>query len=693
MKNLFKELRRREVFRSTGLYIGSAWIVLQVADIVLPVYEAPDWVFKALITIAIIGLPIAIALAWIFDFTAEGIQLDADGVGEKKAIGRSKADYAVIGVLLVALGGSLFVNFAPREAVAPVHVDPVSILIADFANQTGDSVFDGALEQVLTIGVEESSFITAFDRTTATRVLNDIDDAAAQLDAAGARLVSVREGVSIVVSGQLLLDGNKYEVAIDAIDPENGEVLANLKERAGGKSEVLAAVGELARDLREELGDVNVDSSAEGVETFTTVSVKAMHDYVRAQRLARDGKDDEALGLYQSAVKEDPNFGRAYSGLAVSAHKLGKTEIADAAWPKALELQDGMTERERYRTGGVYYSLVANNSKKAIENYEMLVEKYPADDAGYNNLAVAYFLALQFDKALETGRKVLNIYPNKPMYHANYALYAMYASDFETAATEAAETLKLNPNYHKAYLPYAVAALIDGDLPAARTAYEKMQATGARGASLANIGLADMLLWSGDAAGAEALLVEGMKEDEAGANNRGLATKKMIRAYALWLQSRDVEEITGQIAESLAMSTGMAQLVPAALMYVNLGLTEQAEEIAIELGGRLEVQQRAYAKLVNALLLQANGDNIAAIDELQAAVELADVWLIRFYLGAAYVKAEHFAEAVAEFTTCKERLGEAYSLFLNDTPTFRYTAGLEEWSVRARDNMTAQANR
>lgn len=689
MKNLFKELRRREVFRSTGLYIGGAWIVLQVADIVLPVYDAPDWIFKALITIAIVGLPIAITLAWIFDFTAEGIQLDADDSGEKKALGRSKADYAVIGVLLAALSGSLFVNFAPREATVPVDIDPVSILIADFANQTGDSVFDGALEQVLTIGVEESSFITAFDRTNAGRVLNEIADPEAKLDAAGARLVSVREGVSVVVSGQLLLDGNKYEVSIDAIDPENGEVLANLKERAGGKSEVLAAVGELARDLREELGDVDVDSSAEGVETFTTVSVEAMHDYVLAQRLARDGKDDEALGLYQSAVEKDPKFGRAYSGLAVSAHKLGKTEIADAAWPKALELQDGMTERERYRTGGVYYSLVANNSKKAIENYEMLVEKYPADDAGHNNLAVAYFLALQFDKALETGRKVLDIYPTKPMYHANYALYAMYASDFETAATEAAKTLKLNPNYHKAYLPYAIAALIDGDLPAARSAYEKMQATGPRGASLANIGLADMLIWSGDAAGAEALLIEGMKADEAGANNRGLATKKMMNAYALWLQSRNVNEITDQIAESLAMSTGMAQLVPAALMYVNLGLTEQAEEIAIELGGRLEVQQRAYARLIDALILQTEGEAIAAIDELHEAIGLADVWLIRFYLGAAYVKAEHYAEANAEFTACRERLGEAYSLFLNDTPTFRYTADLEEWSVRARDNMTA----
>lgn len=690
MLKLIKELRRRRVFRTTGLYIGGVWIVLQVAEVVLPVYDAPEWVMKALISVGVIGVPIVIALAWVFDITTGGIQLESDAAETAPAsYGRSKMDFVVVGVLLVALAGSLFGNFAPRGPVTLETIEPVSILIADFENSTGDTVFDGALEQALTIAVEESPFITAFDRTSAGRVLAQIY-AESKLDASGARLVSAREGIGIVVNGKLDENDGKYEVTIFAVDVESGEELANMAARAGGKSEVLGVIGELARDLREKLGDVNADITSEGEETFTTVSLEAMHDYVNAQRLARDGIDDRAINLYQSAVEKDPQFGRAWTGLAVSADKLGQTDVADVAWQKALELLEGMTERERYRTAGVYYTVVARNSQKAIENYLTLVEKYPADDAGYNNLAVAYFMGLQFDKALEAGRKVVDIYPKRPMYHANYSLYAMYASDLEAALVEAEKTLELNPNYHKAYLPYALSALIEGDTAAARSAYEKMAATGARGLALANIGLADMMLWSGNAADAEAVLLDGMKTDEAEANHRALATKKMIRAYALLQQGRDAEEITDQIEESLSLSSGMSKQVPAALMYLALGKEKEAADIAGKLGGELNVQRRAYARLIGALLLQARGENIAAIESLQEAIALADLWLIRFYLGQAYFAVGHYAEAVSEFTLCKERLGEAYSLFLDDTPTFRYVAELDDWLTRARESMTAR---
>jgi len=692
MLKLIKELRRRQVFRATGLYVGGVWIIVQVGEVVLPIYDAPDWIMKAMISVAIVGLPVAIALAWLLDLTSSGIHLesDTDETDETATPGaRSNIDYAIVGVLLLALAGSLFGNFAPREPVTLENIDPVSILIADFDNQTGDTVFDGALEQALTIAVEESSFITAFDRTSAGRVLTKVY-ADARLDASGARLVSAREGIGIVINGKLDESKGKYEVSIFAVDVESGEELANFADRAGGKSEVLGVLSGLARDLREELGDVDADIAAVGEETFTTVSLEAMHDYVNAQRLARDGIDDQAIGLYQSAVDKDPLFGRAWTGLAVSADKLGQTEVAEVAWQKALELLENMTERERYRTAGVYYTVVARNSQKAIENYLTLVEKYPADDAGYNNLAVAYFYALDFDKALEAGRKVVDIYPKRPMYHANYALFAMYASDFEAATLEADKTLELNPNYHKAYLPHAVAALVEGDTEAALLAYEKMAVTGDRGLALANIGRADTLLWSGDATGAEAILLEGMEADEAAANDRALATKKMIRAYALLQQGQNVDQASAQIAEALALSSSLSNQVPAALMYLTLGKDKEAADIAAELGGKLNAQQRAYSKLIDALLLQSEDNRIAAIELLQEAVKLADLWLVRFYLGQAYFTAGHYAEAVSEFVNGKERLGEAYSLFLDDTPTYRYTAELDDWLQRARDAMTAQ---
>ena len=104
-----------------------------------------------------------------------------------------------------------------------------------------------------------------------------------------------------------------------------------------------------------------------------------------------------------------------------------------------------MTEREKLRTFGGYYIGIARNTDKAIETYEQLVAKYPADSAGYNNLAIAYFNTLNFAKALEYGRKAIDIYPKTYKYRSNYALYAMYAGDFKTAAATAQELIKEDP--------------------------------------------------------------------------------------------------------------------------------------------------------------------------------------------------------------------------------------------------------
>ena len=91
------------------------------------------------------------------------------------------------------------------------------------------------------------------------------------------------------------------------------------------------------------------------------------------------------------------------------------------------------------RTLGLYYSVVSRNYDKAIETYETLVEKYPADDTAHNGLAVQYFYALDFQKAQEQGSVLLDLYPNSVMGRSNFALYAMYASDFDRAVAEAAE--------------------------------------------------------------------------------------------------------------------------------------------------------------------------------------------------------------------------------------------------------------
>jgi tetratricopeptide (TPR) repeat protein len=101
----------------------------------------------------------------------------------------------------------------------------------------------------------------------------------------------------------------------------------------------------------------------------------------------------------------------------------------------------------------------------------------------------------------------------------------------------------------------------------------------------------------------------------------------------------------------------------------------------------LQPQSRAYGMLIDGLILQQAGENIAAIEKLTAAIELADLWLVRFYLGKVYLEGGHSAEALDEFTMCMERRGEAASLFLDDLPTYRYVAPLHYWLGVAQEEL------
>jgi tetratricopeptide (TPR) repeat protein len=297
---------------------------------------------------------------------------------------------------------------------------------------TRSSVFDGSLEQAFQIGLEVAPFITSYSRSDAQAIASEISEGSA-LDTDVARLVSVRENIGMVLAGTILPDGDGYELSVVAIEPQAGEILGEADVDADDKNEVLAAVGQLASELTEEFGaDVLDEDIAFANDSFTAASLEAVKSYTTAQDLQHQRRDDEATEYYAEAVELDPNFTRAYSGWALSAFVLGQTQRSDELWSQALANLDRVTERERLRTLGLYYSVVTRNYPKALESYQALVEKYPADEVGLSNLAVHLFYSLNFEEALVAGKNVMDIYPGRAMYQTNYALFAMYASDFET---------------------------------------------------------------------------------------------------------------------------------------------------------------------------------------------------------------------------------------------------------------------
>jgi tetratricopeptide (TPR) repeat protein len=153
------------------------------------------------------------------------------------------------------------------------------------------------------------------------------------------------------------------------------------------------------------------------------------------------------------------------------------------------------------------------------------------------------------------------------------------------------------------------------------------------------------------------------------------------------LATGDVAAALQAISQGLELSSRDAQSVPAALTYIAAGELDRAREIAAALGSQLQPTSRAYGMMIESLVLLEEGEQVLAIDKLTAALNLADLWLVRYYRGRAYLAAGFATEAMDEFSAITERNGEATAVFLDDLPTYRYMADVSEWLGRAQDGL------
>jgi tetratricopeptide (TPR) repeat protein len=611
--------------------------------------------------------------------------LDADGhaiIARTVRPSLAKLAAAVI-VLIAAAAGITRLIVGGREAPAAAH-EPVTLLIADFENRTRDPVFDGSLEAGLSLAMEGASFISAFSRDSA-QAINARLRPGSPLDPEGARLVSQREGIKVILAGAIDRKGDEYEVSVRAIDPIPGTVVATASATADNKGEVLDAVNTVAARLRTALGDTTTESGrlAAG-ETFTAASLEAAQEYARAQQLHYSAKNEEAIAAYRRALEHDPEMGRAYAGWALVEAILGRTDEAEALYKQALARLDRMTEREKFRTLGTYYNRVARNPDKAIENFSLLVEKYPADASALNNLAVAHFRALHFADALRYGKQLVSVYPEQAQWQYNYALYAMYAGDFEVARVHGEEALKRNADIPKAYMAVAMAALSRGDIAGTLREWDRAAKSSVQGASLAALGIADVALYQGRHLDAATVLEPAAERDRGARNTAGFAAKRIALAEAHQLAG-DARRAVAIAQDALKINSADSTIVAAARLLLASGRRAEALALAGELGKRLNAQGRAYGKLIEGEVALRDGRTTEGIELLRAGVGLADLWLLRYALGIAHVHASGYAEAIAELERCVQRRGEGTSVFLNDEPTWRYMAPLTYWLARARE--------
>jgi serine/threonine protein kinase/predicted Zn-dependent protease len=593
------------------------------------------------------------------------------------------ASVAGLAALLVGASVVALRLYNPKPKAA--H-PPMSVLVADFTNHTGDPIFDDTLEPMVNVALEGASFINAYSRGTARQLAQKLPHPSDKLDEQSARLVAVGQGISAVITGELGRRGNNYSISATALDSVTGNVLAKTEVTATNKDDVLLAIPKLAGPIRRALGDTTPESvqveKARGA--LTASSLEAVHQYGVALEQLSAGNMEEALKSYSSTVALDPGFARAYGGMAAVSANLGRTQDAEKYVKLAMEHVDRMTDRERYRMRGLYY-YAAGNWPKCVEELGELVQRFPADDFGQGLLAGCYLYLRDLPKAVEAARRAVEIVPKGAMRRVVLSLYSSYGGDFVTGEREAQTALKLNPSF-PAYLALAEAQTGLGQISQAAETYHQLANVNALGASLAVSGLADLDVYEGRFTEAIRKLEQGAAADLAAKNPDNAAEKFAAIAHIQLLRGQKGLAVAAATKAS-AMSHSTPVRVLVAQAFIEGGEVAKAQQLASSLASELELEPRTYAKIIEGDLALKSGDARQAVKTLTDANNLLDTWIGRLELARAYLEAGLFVEADAELDRCIKRRGEALELFLDNVPTYGYFPYVYYLQGRAREGL------
>lgn len=584
---------------------------------------------------------------------------------------------SAMAAVILALVGALVWNRPKPMTVR----GPMTVMIADFNNQTGDPLFSSTLESTLKLALEGASFINAYNRARIPDL--GLKPISGTLDDSKAQQIAASQGLNVVVSSSIDKRGADYHLAVKAIQVLTGKSIASAEEKASSKDKVLFAVTKLGTKVREALGDATSESAQRfSMESLSAASLEAVHEYAIALDALSTGQIGEALTHFSQAVDRDPNFGLAYLGMAAASHNLSRQQDAEKYIQLALSHIDHMTERERYRTRAYLYYL-HNDNQKCVDEYGTLLVRYPSDTGAYNNIADCLTRLRNIPKAIEEVRQAVKILPKRATYHVNVALYSAYAGDFQTAAKEAAATLQLAPAFAFGFLAQAFASLGQDELDQSAEAYRSIAKIRP---SMAAAGLADLAIYQGRYGEAVKILDKGAADDIEARNPDTAADKFSALAHVQVLRGQKAAALAA-LSRALDLSNAVKTRFLAAREYVALGQAAKARQLAAGLSSELQIEPQAYGKLIEGEIALKNGDGRAAAKSFSEANAMLDTWIGRFDLGTAYLELGAFTEADSEFDRCLKRRGEAMALFLDEVPTYGYFPPVYYYQGRVREGL------
>ncbi len=492
----FAELRRRHVWRIVVAYVVTAWLLLQLASIVLPAFGTPGWVLKALIVVLVILFPIALILAWAFEITPEGVRrtvpLDSDqarDAGVTRAIGR-KLNTGIIVALVLAvalllvntrvwhkgMGSVRVATDAPASTATAIRVKSVAVL--PFENLSADeknAYFASGIQNLILTRLADIGDLKVISRTSTMQY---------QSHPANLRQVAEELGVATILEGSVQKAGNQVLVSVQLVDAATDtHIWAETYRRT--LDDIFTVEGEVAGNIATALHAELSPRQAAGLAKAPTTDKAAYDAFLRAEYHV--DRNDVTLGyadlktaikLYRQAVTEDPAFALAFARLSMAESLLAfgsapgeegaaqLTRRAQADAEQALKLQPDLPAA---------HLALGYNAYRGHRDYDQALKAFDTALALRPNDAEA--LAAQgyvqrrqghFDAAIASLTQAAALDPRNYSVTVNLAETYMSVSRYAEAEDRWRRALALKPDSILAKGSYAQTIVLGaGDVPRA----------------------------------------------------------------------------------------------------------------------------------------------------------------------------------------------------------------------------------
>ena len=566
----------------------------------------------------------------------------------------------ILAALIVAL---IAIPYYMRHRQAARLGEADTIVIADFINSTGDSVFDNTLKPALVSALRESPFLNVLPPGKVHESLAQLTrppNTALTPDIA--RDVCRRAGSKAYIAGAIGPLGSEYAVVLKAVNCQSGETLAQEQMTASGREKVLAVLSKTAAKLRSELGE-----SLTSVERYdfpadeTTASLEALQAYTQGAKAGAEKGHAAELEYDLRAIQLDPNFAIAYLGAGKDYLNSGQSARAAEYITKAFDLRNHTGERERQEISCVYYLIVTGELEKAAQAYERTIESYPRTPTAYNGLGVIYAELSRYEKAAAMNREVIRQVPENALGYENLSenLLALQRFDDVRQNIQAEQARKLDSyGLHKDL--YGLAFATDDS-----TTMSEQLAWFAGKPQVADLGMylqSDTEAYHGHMREARELTRKVIDAAVKGDDKEGAAK--------VWANAAMREVLFGNVAQSRQAVDQALKLAPssqrveyeAALALAAIGDNTRAESLVRDLKQRFPLHtqvQQVWLPVIEAQLALTDKKPEAAISRLQAALpdELGytpthvniSCLYPAYVRGEAYLAADDAKAASAEF--------------------------------------------